>query len=103
MMDITEIIHSGLNQNAKSFLGRNPVALLPGAGRVYAKDVKDGIISFIFIAATSYQSYRRFFSGWYQICRWLDLWRLGWFYIGNIYGSIKSAKSYNKNKSRNCP
>lgn len=93
-----EIIHSGLNQKRKSpFLAGTLSALLPGAGRVYAKDVKDGIISFIFIAATSYQSYRRFSQGGIKSAGgWIYGGFAAGFYIGNIYGSIKSAKSYNK-------
>lgn len=93
-----EIIHAGLNQKRKSpFLAGTLSALITGAGRVYAKDVKDGIISFIFIAATSYQSYRRFSQGGIKSAGgWIYGGFAAGFYIGNIYGSIKSAKNYNK-------
>ena len=93
------IIKEGLALKHKNPLTAGVLSgIIPGAGRVYAKDSKDGIISFIFIASTAYQSYRRFSSGGIKSAG-------GWiygglslgFYLGNIYGSVKSAKLFNKN------
>lgn len=70
--------------------------LVPGSGRFYAKDSKDGIISMLFIFSAAYQAYRGFnkkgknsVSGWIYSGVGLG------FYIGNIYGSYKSAQIYN--------
>ncbi len=72
-------------------------AVVPGAGKFYTGDWKDGTVSFIFIGLTGYQAYRGFDKygtksayGW--IYGGLDL----GLYLGNIYGSYKSAKNFNK-------
>lgn len=70
--------------------------VIPGSGRVYAKDTTDGIISFIFIAGAAFQAYRRFKqNGISSIGGWIyGGFALG-FHVSNIYGSFQSAKSYN--------
>lgn len=73
--------------------------LIPTAGRHYAKDHKDAIFSLLFMGTSGFQAYRRFKakgiespSGWaYAII-------FGGFYTGNIYGSVKAAQRYNKQK-----
>lgn len=71
--------------------------VVPGAGKFYTGDWKDGAVSFIFIGLTGYQAYRGFDKygtksayGW--IYGGLDL----GLYLGNIYGTYKSAKNFNK-------
>lgn len=72
-------------------------AIIPGTGRVYTKDWKDGIVSFFFVSTMAFQSYRGFVKSGVKSTR-------GWvyggvglgFYLGNIYGSVVSAKGYNK-------
>ncbi len=72
-------------------------AFVPGAGRFYAKDWKDGLVSMLFVSTMAYQSYRGFNKNGVSSTR-------GWiyggvslgFYLGNIYGSVVSAKGYNK-------
>ena len=72
-------------------------AIIPGTGRVYAKDWKDGLVSFFFVSTMAFQSYRGFVKSGIKSTR-------GWvyggvglgFYLGNIYGSVVSAKGYNK-------
>lgn len=72
-------------------------ALIPGAGRFYAKDAKDGIISLIIVGTTAYQSYRRFDQkGIKSVSAWIFGGVSLGFYISNIYGSYQSAKYYNK-------
>jgi len=72
--------------------------IIPGSGRIYAKDNVDGIISFIFVASTAYQSYRRFKQkGSKSIAGWVYGGVSLGFYISNIYGSYQSAKFYNNN------
>jgi tetratricopeptide (TPR) repeat protein len=72
--------------------------LVPGLGKVYAKDWKDGLISFVSIGSFGYQAYRGFskngiksFKGWAMGGITMG------FYLGNIFGSAKSTKKYNFN------
>ncbi len=72
-------------------------AIVPGAGRFYAKDWKDGLVSMFFVGTMAFQSYRGFNQSGVKSTR-------GWiyggvalgFHLGNIYGSVVSAKGYNK-------
>jgi tetratricopeptide (TPR) repeat protein len=72
-------------------------AIVPGTGRFYSKDWKDGLVSFFFVSTMTFQSIRGFNKSGVNSTR-------GWvyggvalgFYLGNIYGSVVSAKSYNK-------
>jgi hypothetical protein len=71
--------------------------LLPGAGRIYTKDYANGAISMLFIASTLYQAYSRFDkNGVKSVGGWIYASIGTGFYLGNIYGSIKSAKRYNQ-------
>jgi len=72
-------------------------AIVPGAGRFYAKDAKDGIISLVIVGASAYQSYRRFDQkGIKSVSAWIFGGISLGFYLSNIYGSYQSAKFYNK-------
>jgi hypothetical protein len=71
--------------------------LIPGAGRFYAKDPKDALVSILFIATSGYQAYRRFNQkGIKSVGGWIFAGVSFGFYIGNIYGSNKSARFYNQ-------
>ncbi len=91
------LIDEGSSIKSKSpFLAGLFSAILPGSGRFYTNDWANGIISVLFVGMTSYQAYSRFnkkgiksTSGW--IFGGVSL----GFYLGNIYGSIQSAKAYN--------
>lgn len=75
-------------------------AILPGAGRVYAKDAKDGIISLLFVGSFGYQAYRRFSQkGTSSVGGWIYGGVALGFYVSNIYGSYQSAKFYNKKQN----
>lgn len=70
--------------------------VLPGAGKAYAGQWKDGVISLIFVGVNAWQTYRRFdkegtdtFWGWVHGGLGLG------FYIGNVYGSHKAARKFN--------
>lgn len=72
-------------------------ALLPGAGKVYTGYYKDGIMAFLFTGLSAYQAYRGYTSkgvnsGIFLIYSSVT----AGFYLGNIYGSFKSAKQRNK-------
>ncbi len=76
--------------------------VLPGSGKAYSKNWKDGIVSLFFTAGMSFQAYRSFnkhginnYRGWIYS-------GIGFgFYLGNIYGGIKSTKDYNRKKINN--
>lgn len=78
------------------------LSLIPGMGKIYTKNTKDGLASLFVIGVTSFLAYRGFsqkglesFPGWFYGS-------LGFgFYIGNLYGSYKSAKVYNSKFKKN--
>ena len=71
-------------------------AIIPGSGKVYSGFWKDGLISFIFVAASAYQSYRGFDqNGVRSVYGWIFGGLAAGFYIGNLYGSGKSANQHN--------
>ncbi len=71
--------------------------LLPGAGKFYTKDWQDGLISMVTILAAAWQAKTGFSKkgiqstyGWIYSCMGVG------FYSGNLYGSYKAAKKYNR-------
>lgn len=83
------------------FLAGSLSAIIPGMGKVYTGRWKDGIISLLFVAGTGYQAYRAFNDkGFESVYGWImGSLSLG-FYLGNIYGSAKSARLYNTNQDQ---
>lgn len=72
-------------------------AVVPGSGRMYAKDWKDGIVSLFFVGTMAAQSIRGFNKSGMKSTRGWIYGGIGFgFYLGNIYGSVVSAKGYNK-------
>lgn len=72
-------------------------AVIPGSGKWYAHERKDAIVGFISIAALTYQAYRGFRKdGQKSVYGWISAGLGAGFYLGNIYGSAKSAKRFNK-------
>jgi hypothetical protein len=87
---------------AKSNKRKKPVvagllsAFVPGLGKVYAKDWKDGLLTFVFTASMGLQSYRSFNKHGFRDPRGYIYGAIGsGFYLGSIYGSVQSAKNYN--------
>lgn len=80
---------------------KNPVvagilsAVIPGSGRVYSNRIGDGLFSFILIVGSSSIAY-----SYYKEDKELPAYGLGIFsfllYVGDIYGSVISAKLFNK-------
>lgn len=97
------IIEEGMNLKYKSpALAVGLSAIVPGSGKFYTKDWKDGLISLIGISASTFQSYRGFSKygtssgrGWVYGGLALGL------YAGNLYGSHKAAKRYNSKLNEN--
>ncbi len=70
--------------------------IIPGLGRIYAKDYWDGVLSSVFVFSAGFQSYRRFNkSGISSVGGWIYGGVALGFYVSNIYGSYQSAKYYN--------
>jgi len=71
-------------------------AIVPGLGKVYSHDRKDGLLSLLFVATNAWQSYRGFSKNGIKSA-------IGWvfgslavgFYSANLFGSWKSANIYN--------
>jgi len=96
-----ELIRRGLNQKRRSpFLAGMFSAIMPGSGKYYTGEWKDGILGTIMIGGLAWQAYRAFNKkGTESAYGWITA-SIGFgFYIGNIYGSAKSAKRFNKNKN----
>jgi hypothetical protein len=84
------------------FLAASMSAIVPGSGKFYTRDWKDGLIGLLTVGASAYQSVRGFqrrgVSSGYG---WVFGGLATGFYFGNIYGSVQSAKRYNKKKKQN--
>lgn len=81
------------------FLAGSFSAVVPGSGKFYTKNWTDGIISFLFVATNTWQAYRGFSKdGIRSGYGWVFTGLSSSFYIGNIFGSVKAARRYNRNK-----
>ena len=100
-LDYKELTQQALETKRKSpALAGIMSAVIPGTGRFYSKDWKDGIVSMFFAGAMGFQAYRGFSKSSIKSTRGWIYGGIGFgFYLGNIYGSVQSAKFYNK-KSR---
>lgn len=78
-------------------LGGIMSAIIPGSGKIYAGRLLDGIQAFSVVAAPAYNAYyhfRKTGSGSVQAWIWTAV--ASWFYLSDIYGSVKSVKEYNE-------
>jgi tetratricopeptide (TPR) repeat protein len=94
------IIDRGLNERRKSPLLAGLLSTaVPGLGKVYTGDWKDAIVSLIFTGGMAFQAVRNFNrhgAGNYR--PWVYTTIGTGFYLGNIVGSVKSAKDKNRKK-----
>jgi len=83
--------------NTKSpYLASGMSMIVPGLGKVYTKDYADGIVTFLFVVTNAYQAYRGFKEdGVKSVYGWIFGSIGAGFYLGNIYGSFKSARKHN--------
>lgn len=101
----TELLETGiqftLEKHKSPALASIMSAIIPGSGKIYAGDWKNGLMSFLYVAASSFNAYRGFRKhgvnsgyGWIYSS-------LGFcFYAGNIWGSHKEALRFNKRKKK---
>ncbi|MGM0582003.1 MAG: hypothetical protein ACQETL_15070 [Bacteroidota bacterium] len=95
---------ASLSNQARSFKPKKPwvsvlmSAVLPGSGKFYTGDFKDGIFSLLVVGGTAFQSYRGFNKdGTSSTVGWVFAGLSTGFYAGNLYGSGKAAQVYNQN------
>lgn len=70
--------------------------VIPGAGKIYAGEWKDGLIAFFFTTFSAYQAVSAFqVKGPSSILGWIYTGVAAGFYTGGIYGSYKSAHRFN--------
>jgi len=69
-------------------------AIIPGAGKIYTENYSDGITSFLFTSVLGFLSYNNFKNN-HDVRGWIFAALTGYFYAGNIYGSVASARIYN--------
>lgn len=73
--------------------------VVPGLGKVYTGNWKDGLISFVFVATSVWQGYSGFNrNGIQSIYGWIFTAIGTGFYLGNIYGSVKEAQKFNNSQ-----
>lgn len=83
--------------NRNPFLAGILSAILPGAGRFYTGRTGDAIASLIIVGFTGWQAYDGFNrDGITSVKGWTFGTIGGAFYLGNIYGSVISARVYNR-------
>lgn len=87
------------NQNIrlrKQFTAIALSTIVPGTGKMYAGNWKDGLFSFLMVASTGFQSYRGFRKNGINSARgWIYGGLAVGFYGGNIYGTHKAVKAFN--------
>ncbi|MFT5884638.1 MAG: tetratricopeptide (TPR) repeat protein [Arcticibacterium sp.] len=105
LQDSTNYLAEGylsISNRALARKKKNPFAagfmsmVIPGLGKAYTGDWKDGIVSLIFTSGLAFQAVRKFNqhgAGNYR--PWVYTVIGSGFYLGNIFGSVKSAKSKN--------
>jgi hypothetical protein len=82
-----------------TFVAGSFSAIIPGAGKFYTKNWADGVFSMLFVAGSAWQAYRGFHEhGSKSAYGWTFASISASFYIGNIFGSVKAARKYNKDK-----
>jgi len=73
-------------------------AIIPGLGKVYTNNWKDGLISFVFVAGSAIQAIRGYRNYGSQSAFFIVYSSVAaTFYLGGLYGSLKSAKKNNSN------
>ena len=109
--DVTEvnekaIVYSKYAKQGKQLPIRNPFlaglfsAVIPGSGRFYTGRIGDALTSIFIVSLTSWQAYDGFRrDGISSVKGWTLGTLSGIFYLGNIYGSVISAKVYNRHIS----
>jgi hypothetical protein len=87
-------------KHRSGFVAAAMSTLVPGSGKVYTGNWKDGVISLIMLSATSFQAYRGYSRKGFESTKfWIFGGLSAGFYFGNIYGSAKSAQKFNRKQN----
>jgi len=71
--------------------------IIPGSGKAYLGNWKDGLVSLLFIGGSAYASYRGFNQqGINSAYGWIFGTISTGFYLGNIFGTAKATSKYNR-------
>lgn len=81
------------------FLAASFSGIIPGSGKFYTGNWKDGLYSFFVVSSLSYITYRSFEKNGANPYGFIFGTAAFSFYTANIYGSYKSALRYNKTKN----
>ncbi len=94
------LIDRAIDSPRKSpFLAGALSTAVPGLGKVYTGDWKDAIVSLIFTGGMAFQAVRNFNKHGINNYRpWVYTTIGAGFYLGNIFGSVKSAKDRNRKR-----
>lgn len=80
------------------FLAGAMSSLLPGSGKVYSGEWRDGLFAFLYTSVAGYQSIRGFRNkGIKSLYGWAFASIGTGFYLGNVYGSVKSITKRRNN------
>jgi hypothetical protein len=81
------------------FIAAGFSAIIPGTGKFYTKNWADGVFAMLFVGGNAWQAYRGFHEhGLKSGYGWAFASLSASFYIGNVFGAVKAARRYNKNK-----
>ena len=78
-------------------LGGIMSTFIPGSGKIYAGRLLDGLQAFSVVAASAYNAYYHFSeTGPKSVQAWIWTAVASWFYLSDIYGSVKAVHEYNE-------
>ncbi|MDY0103635.1 MAG: hypothetical protein RBS07_11930 [Lentimicrobium sp.] len=87
-------IHDAKFKKAGIALGMS--AIMPGSGKAYTGEWKDGLVALFFVAGSAIQAYRGYNLYGKKSTFFIAYTGLAAsFYLGNLYGSFKSARKHN--------
>lgn len=97
VQEYQSVLHEAVSIKLKKpFVAASLSTIVPGLGKIYSKDWKDGLVAFLFVGSTAWQAYRGFNEkGTDSPYGWIFAAVGTGFYIGNIFGSARSARQYN--------
>ncbi len=76
--------------------------IIPGTGKIYAGQWKDGLFSLFLTGVSAWQAHRAFQQrGIGSTYGWIYSALTTGFYVGNIYGTVKSVRKYNNKFKHN--
>ena len=97
------MVYNEYAENGETLPTRSPFwagtlsTIVPGAGRLYTGRLGDALTSLFMVGLTGWQTYDGFRRDGLSSAKGWTLGTLcGIFYVGNIYGSVISARVYNR-------